>query len=314
MKKNLENTASITLVTVILLVSNLVYASEQNLCKEIEGLWVMTQMNPVHPQSSNPMGVINSRWFFDTKKSLVYTSQPDTVGGMVADESKGIKYDCDVNIIDLNIQAKSTYTPYSTITSIQSITTSQLILNIETSSDLFGTNTTEQIYTRNHFKSDGDRFEPVSIQVLQYENNDLGILDLEYDDEDYSDQPLKERILGVWEVNRYKNFPRQEMPPYGHLNDVYTIKKNNICIRKRYPPEQSVCYQYILNGNLLTWIMDSSQYSDTISFNEWGHLELDNKVTVQSLKLITKDVTAKPQLPLKVVLTSLLKNKERNGK
>jgi hypothetical protein len=297
-------------VLVILVSLSFSAFAEKDYCEDLNSLWVMTQMTPVHPQSSNPRGAVNSRWFFDSKDLKVYTSFPDDVDGTKNDEKKAIPYQCENNIIEIESKNSSPYTTSTTVIVIKSITENELKLNIETSSQLFGTNTTEQIYTRNFFKSLGDRYEPVSIGVLQNEKNDLNILDIEYDNNDYSKLSLKERIIGVWEVNRYVDFPIQDMPPYGHLNDIYTIKKNEICILKRYPPEKTICHSYSLNENTLTWKIDNSRYHDTISFNEWGHLELDNNVTVQSLKLINKDNTTVPQLPLKVVLSTFNKNKE----
>jgi len=266
---------NLKLTTLILLVFFTHAApATKDLCDELDGLWVMTQKTAVHPENSNPIGAINARIYFDKKSMKMHSSIPDDVD--VKDDSgkRVLEYTCNDSVLDFKIKKPEGYAPSTSVSIIKSITDEQLVLNIETRSDLFGSNSTEQIYTRSFFKSIGDRFEPMSIEVVQNSDNDLNILDVEYDPKDYSDLSLNKRILGVWEVNRYKNIHRQEMPPYGLLNDIYTIKPNEICMLKRYPPAKTICFPYELKDQTLTWIIKDKQYGDAVSFNEWGHLEL----------------------------------------
>ena len=82
-------------VLVILVSLSFSAFAEKDYCEDLNSLWVMTQMTPVHPQSSNPRGAVNSRWFFDSKDLKVYTSFPDDVDGTKNDEKKAIPYQCE---------------------------------------------------------------------------------------------------------------------------------------------------------------------------------------------------------------------------
>jgi hypothetical protein len=302
------NITTLTLLTFILTP----VSASVDLCDRLAGLWVMTQMNPVHPQSSSPVGVINARNYFDAASSKLYTSLPDAEELPNTDKEKevsgAVSYECEQGVLSLDLPQSKSYAPTTTVTTIKAINEDQLIVSIETHSEFFGTNVTEQIYTKDFFQSKGERFEPVSIQVLMNDENDLNVLDVEYDQKDYSDLSLNERMIGVWEVNRYQNVERQDMPPYGFLNDIYTIKQDEICLLVRYRPEESICMPYKLRGQSMSRPMGENDYVEQVSFNEWGHLEFSNGLITQSLKLISKDISKHPEMPLKVVLTSLAIN------
>jgi len=58
----------------------LIYAyadTNKDLCKDLDGLWILTEKSPVHPQNSSPNGFPNIRWFFDSKTNTLFQSMPD---------------------------------------------------------------------------------------------------------------------------------------------------------------------------------------------------------------------------------------------
>ncbi len=284
------------MILLTIFASTLVF-SENDYCGQIDGTWVLTEKTPVSIDNSNPQGTINSKWFFDSINLKAHLHDID---------SKNIvDYNCQENQIVFSKDNKPVFT-----LKIISIENDYLKTSITQQSMLFGDRTTYQTFTRNYFQCISQDFEPISIEVLigNQNNKQIYMLDIKYDEENYNHLTLDKKIIGVWEVNKYDNMPRNELPPYGLLNDIYIISKNKICIISRYDTDTKSCLDYSLDKNNLIRKYDTNSIVDSISFNKWGHLVLSRFGVNLSLKLLSKDLEEEPVVPIKVVLVSIDKN------
>jgi hypothetical protein len=149
------------------------------------------------------------------------------------------------------------------------------------------------------------RLEPLSVEVLKTSDAD-NTSAFRYDDRDYSSQPLKKRVIGVWEVIAYRNVPIQDAPPYGFLNDVWIFDTSSVSIvvRMRGSEQKGLKLTYSLKDGKFE--MQSQDSPVRVTFDAWGHMVLDFGNHTIVLKLITKNAAQKATLPpVKVALMSL---------
>ncbi len=165
-----------------------------------------------------------------------------------------------------------------------------------------------EVWTYKKLKGDkayDKEIEPKSVVVIQTKDpkEQLTCLDVKYDEKDYSKLPLEKRVIGVWEVIAAVNSP--ELPPYGFPNDKTVFTKGN----QFYKIDSTViklegqrAVEYSIKGNDLQLNLGSRKHINKLSFNKWGHLEINYKGFIIRLKLLTRDTDKIPLIPSKVSL------------
>lgn len=146
--------------------------------------------------------------------------------------------------------------------------------------------------------------EPKSLQLIKSPSSSV---EVRYDNDDYSKRPVVERLRGVWEVIAYRNVPRNQLPPYGFFNDLWTINQSFVVVaRRESSATDSVPFSFIDERLSASGIALGGPVGSKIewktSFNKWGHLVLDRSDVQLVLKLITKNTDKVPTVPLKIVL------------
>jgi len=151
--------------------------------------------------------------------------------------------------------------------------------------------------------------EPKSLQVVKLPGA-APVDEPLYDGKDYSALAPVDRLGGIWEVIAYRKVPRNQAPPYGFLNDLWTFKKESVSIASRVlNATDSVPFSYadgrVTASGVALGGRPGSKADWSVTFNNWGHLVLDRPDAQIVLKLVSKDAAAAPAIPLKIVLLSL---------
>ncbi len=128
-----------------------------------------------------------------------------------------------------------------------------------------------------------------------------------YDEKDYSRLAPVKRIVGSWEVIAYERVPRSQVPPFGFLNDLWTITPAGVRVVRRGPQATdsvsvAISVDKISASGIALGGPAGTKIDWTYSFNEWGHLVLDSPYCRIILKLLSKDTDALQSVPVKVVL------------
>jgi hypothetical protein len=153
--------------------------------------------------------------------------------------------------------------------------------------------------------------EPKSLQLIQTNTGTVptNVQDaVKYDTADYSALPLIKRIEGIWEVMGYRYISPHQLPPYGFFNDIWTIDggKVNLYLQAQ---QKSGSFSYVLNNKDLVLTNASGQGKSTgltwsISFDEWGHMQLSSGDGDIVFKLVSKATKGTVELPVKIVLSN----------
>jgi hypothetical protein len=156
-----------------------------------------------------------------------------------------------------------------------------------------------------------EKLEPRSMAVLQTVNpaDQLSNLDIEYDAADYSHLTLPERIVGVWEATSYSGIASADFPPYGFPNVkwIFTAEGKYFVL----PPDEAKTKKgsaadFNILGNQITGIGPQDEvFIGKVSFNEWGHLEINVEGEIITFKLLSKDPKKIQKLPVKITLLKL---------
>ena len=287
-------------IVIILFSINITYSKSKIDCEDLSGVWLLIEKTPLHKMDSNPNGMINSKFYFDSGSSRLTVSNPDFIE---EGKEQTIDYECNDSSLIFKLSEKNKITQ-------DILSLNNNILKLRFYRNNLNNVRVEyyQIYKKQVNKSPVDLFEPYSIEVLK--NNkwgrQLNMSDVDYDKVDYSSQNLTDRILGVWEVNKYEDVPRNDFPPYGFLNDIYVISKDQFCVYSQHKDKKH-CGAYSLEKTILNTHFNSNTLSEDLSFNKWGHLVLTSMGIDVSLKLISKNVDKIPHIPVKIVLTNFSK-------
>jgi hypothetical protein len=146
--------------------------------------------------------------------------------------------------------------------------------------------------------ADEQTFAPISVEVVATGKT---IAEPKYDDADHSQQPLAERIRGVWEVVRYAKLSG-DVPPHGFPNEKYVIDAKQIAI---VPPDAKTTDRrlpYELANDAMLVATGQAPATWSVSFNPWQQLVLTREDAEVTLRLVQKSTDSVPVLPTKVAL------------
>jgi hypothetical protein len=246
----------------------------------IVGSWELTYVAPTALMNTIPTGVSNVKLHF-TEDGHLLSLQPDETS--VA-RAQTVTYTFDGK--QLHIQSRDMQVAFPD------------------ADTMVITQKFESQRTFKRLASFEQRLEPRSLQLVGAPSDAARVT---YDARDYSALPLPERVRGIWEVIAWQNVPQAQVPPYGFLNDLYTVTADQVTVARRQPPAQDAVPFQLADGLLVTSGIGlggppGSKVEWTPTFDDWGHLVLDGKYCRVVLKLVTKDTSATPTVPLQVVV------------
>ncbi len=236
-----------------------------------------------------PGGVINTKMYF-TADGKLYSLKPDAE---LMENSKPTDYTFDGKQLKITFPSGQVRVMTATFPNAETMVIAQ------------------KHESQRTFKRIADfskKLEPLSLQLVT--DNSSSSVTTTYDVSDYSKSPIIERLQGIWEIIAYENVPRDQAPPYGFFNDLWTIKKETVSTSRRAPPaNDSVAFSFV-DGKLASSGISlggpvGSKLIWNTSFNEWGNLVLDSTYCRLILKLVSKDTANVPTVPLKIVLLSV---------
>jgi hypothetical protein len=257
---------------------------------EIVGTWELMRIAPVDIANSEPHGVTNTKLHFSADGKL-FGMKPDEVS-LVGITSTGYAVDGKKLTIQQSKGAPVVMT-----------------MNFRGADTLFldRPGAAQRMFRR--IASPDVKLEPKSLQLVRDPAVVGEASNVTYDEADYAKESPVKRIQGVWEVSAFRNVPRDQVPPYGFLNDIWVIKSDTVVVSRRNPPATDST-PFVLNDGRLSSSAISlggsigSKVDWTASFNEWGNLVLDSAYCELVLKLVSKNTSNVPAIPLKVVLLS----------
>ena len=247
----------------------------------IVGTWERVAASPVSLMNSDPHGWSNHKIYY-APDGKVFLLEPEEKLALTT-QSFRYRYDGKVRTL-IAPDGQEHSNPVAIKGDVMTVTT-----------DEGGTFT----YRRMSGPRPWDReLEPRSVLVLA--SDAAQVREPAYDRNDYAKQPLEERVRGVWEVVRYSRVDHHDLPPYGFPNDKYIFDGKRVSMVApnvtTIDPERSGSYRVV--GNVMH--VDDERWD--VSFNKWGHLVLDQKEFVVTLKLIRKNTGTIPLLPVRIVL------------
>ena len=253
------------------------------------GTWELTYVAPQAIGDTMPGGVTNTKMYF-TADGKLFVLKPDAVS---IQDMKSADYTFDGRTLKASEAGV-----HSRVMTISFPDDATMVVSQRDES--------QRTFTR--IPGFDKKLEPKSLQLVADKSNDA--VRPVYDVKDYSSAPMIERLRGFWEVVAYENVPRDQAPPYGFFNDLWTIEHGKVVISRREPSAiDSVPFSYE-NGQFSSSGIGlggppGSKVSWKPSFNEWGNLVLDGPHCRMVLKLVSKSTVNLPVVPLKVVLLRL---------
>ncbi len=258
---------------------------------DILGTWELVYVAPIYMEDTDPRGIANIRLHF-TKDAKLYNIWPDEI---LTDSTESVNYQLKQNQL-LIFPGNND----SILITVEFPDSNTLVFTSESSAT--------RIF---HRLAEPDAvmkpIEPKSLQVVRTKESQDKIMESTiYDNTDYSSANFKDRIIGNWEIVAYKNVPGGEMPPYGFLNDIWTIKENEVNIFQRTSGDTATLkLKFTTNDEMLVTTLDGSTFPSKCSFDQWGHLSIKSGDGIAVLKLISKQSIDVNSIPLKVVLLKL---------
>ncbi len=257
----------------------------------ISGTWELVYVAPIYMEDTDPRGIANIRLHF-TKEGKLYSIWPDEI---LSDSTESVDYKLQQNQLLIlpgnsdTIFVNTEFPDPNTLVFISEQSTTRIYHRLTEPEAVM-----KPIETKN-------------LQLVRTKESGNKINEsIEYDTTNYSSFSLKERITGSWEVVAYKNVPHGEMPPYGFLNDIWTINGNEINIYQRSTGDtNSIKYNIISEREILITTPDGNTLPGNFSFDQWGHLLVESGEGIAILKLISKASIDVKSIPLKVVLLKL---------
>ena len=248
----------------------------------IVGTWELVEATPVPFNTSDPHGIVNHKLYF-TADGRMYIIAPDE---KLQPDDMSVAYTFEGNVRTLTLPGGEVHRSEVTMTGDT--------MRIKTEDGV--TFTYKRLSGTHAFDKE---IEPRSVEILQVPGEDPP-KPPKYDSADYSRQPLAQRIRGVWEVTQYSAVKFQP-PAEGFPNDKYIITASDVAM---IPPtathiEGQSHGKYQLNGSTMV-VDDGSMW--TLSFNRWNRLVLKRPDAELTLRLISKDTSTIPALPVRIVL------------
>ncbi|MBF5038736.1 hypothetical protein Q9292_10155 [Methylophilus sp. VKM B-3414] len=255
----------------------------------IVGTWVLTYVAPQDVENTIPGGITNTKMYF-THDGKLFSLRPDAIS--IANFTP-TDYTFDGKQLKVTFPGGQARVMTVTFPDTETMIITQKYESQRTFKRIIGFD---------------KKLEPMSLQLVN--DNSSSPAATAYDVRDYSKLPTIERLQGVWEVIAYENVLRNQAPPYGFFNDIWTIKKEAVSISRRAPPTSDSLPLTFVDGLLTSSGIGlggpvGSKLLWNASFNEWGNLVLDSTYCRLILKLVSKDTTNVPAVPLKIVLLSV---------
>jgi hypothetical protein len=255
----------------------------------VVGTWELTYVAPQAIGNTLPGGVTNTKMYF-TAGGKLFALEPDAVS---IQDVKSADYTFDGRTLKLSeagVQFRA------------------MTISFPDDETMVASQRAESQRTFTRIPAFDQKLEPKSLQLVADKSNDA--IRLVYDVKDYSSSPMSERLRGFWEVVAYENVPRDQAPPYGFFNDLWTIDHGKVVISRREPSAiDSVPFSYkdgqFSSSGIGLGGPPGSKVNWKPSFNEWGNLVLDGPYCRMVLKLVSKSTVNPSAVPLKVVILRL---------
>lgn len=263
----------------------------------IQGCWMLVDVSAIDVSNSTPFGVVTRKEYYSANGKLYILGSNEKLTNTV----EFLKYSFD------GMNRKVIVDPTKTV---------ETKVDFK-NKDLFSLKFSEKekwTYRRIGEREACDEdVEPISVQVIAMKNPDAQqtTLDIDYDENDYSELSFEERIQGIWEVNQRYGVKRTDLPPYGYSNELYifvnnkfyTLYAGEITLEGKKPLNYS-----LKSGNIYFYLHDAADKNNkmTFSYNDWGHLVLKSNESGVSLKLLSKNTKNIPLIPTKIISTIML--------
>jgi hypothetical protein len=244
----------------------------------IEGMWQLVAASPVAPADVDPHGMVNQKLYF-SKDGKIFLLRPDE---KLSADVPSATYEFDgkmrkVTLPDGNVRNDPAKVTGDTL-SVTMPDGQQLTYRRITGAD-----------------ADQRTFAPMSVEVVA--NGKPPAPEPKYDESDHSQQPLAERLRGVWEVVRYAKVSG-DVPPHGFANDKYVIDDQQIAVIAPEAKSADRKLPYRILGDSL--VLGDATWS--VTFNRWQQLVLTREDAEVTLRLIQKSTTSVPAIPTKIAL------------
>ena len=248
----------------------------------IVGTWELVDATPVPFNTSDPHGIVNHKLYF-TADGRMYIIAPDE---KLQPDDMSVSYTFENDVRTLTLPGGEVHR-------------SSVVIDGDTMRIKTEDGVTFRYKRLNGTHAFDKELEPHSVEVLDVPGESPAPAP-RYDTRDYSKQPLGQRIRGVWEVMRYSGVKFQP-PQEGFPNDKYIITATEVAM---IPPtstriEGESHGKYQLNGSTMV-VDDGSMW--TISFNRWNRLVLKRDDAELTMRLVSKDTSTIPALPVRIVL------------
>lgn len=244
----------------------------------IEGMWQLVAATPVAAADVDPRGMVNQKLYF-SKDGRIFLLRPEEK--LTADiPSAAYEFDGKVRKVTLpdgNVRTDPAQVTGDTL-SVTMPDGQQLTYRRITGAD-----------------AEQRTFAPMSVEVVA--SGKPPAPEPKYDESDHSQQPLAERLRGVWEVVRYAKVSG-DIPPHGFTNEKYVIDDKQIAIVAPDAKSADRKLPYRILGESL--VVGEATWS--VTFNQWQQLVLTREDAEVTLRLIQKSTASVPLLPTKIAL------------
>ena len=245
----------------------------------IEGMWHLVAASPVAPADIDPHGMINQKLYF-SKDGKIFLLRPDE---KLSADTPSATYEYDgkirkVTLADGNVRNDPAQVTGDTL-SVTMPDGQRLTYHRVT-----GENANQRT------------FPPMSVESIASSRTPAP--EPKYDESDHSQQPLAERLRGVWEVVRYAKLSG-EIPAQGFPNEKYVIDDKQIAIVAPEAKTGDRKVPYRILGDSLVLDADTTW---SVTFNPWQQLVLTREDAEVTLRLIQKSTTSVPAIPAKIAL------------
>ncbi|MFN7941523.1 MAG: hypothetical protein U0X73_07970 [Thermoanaerobaculia bacterium] len=257
---------------------------------DLVGVWELVSISPVEAMDSDPRGVPNRKEVYSTN-GMFFILDP---WEKKLDPERSLPYEVVGNrrVITLPDGEKET-------TEFQLTGETLLLKHSPTETWSYRRLGGEEAVAQ--------ELEPRSLLILAEarSSEQAKIGEVTYDHSDYSALPTRDRIQGLWEVNTVSGIPAADRPPFGFQNLKLLFRETRLCVLAPNEVEidEKACRDCKLEGATLSCGAEEMGRSRfMVDFNRWGHLELHEGPATTTLRLVSRNTSTVPRLPVKVVL------------
>jgi hypothetical protein len=275
------------LAALALVVSGGVASADPPAANRLVGTWELIETSPVALMDSIPSGVPNRKEYYSPDGSVFFVAPDQKLGSTPA----LWRYSFDG-------ARRRLFTPDG-----KSVETPVVFLSPDRMKLVHGPSD-EWTYARLTGPAAYDReLEPHSVERVQTASATTAPSPT-YDTRDYSSLRTEERIKGLWELASIKDVPPRDVPPYGFTNDAWLVTGDRLCVvRPSTTLAEGVCAPASLNAGSLQ-VSGQAEHSGTyaVSFDRWQRLVLSGPSGTRTFKLVSRDTSAVPPLPVTIVI------------